>query len=393
MIRSRKIPEGLSQTAGPSSPVRFGPFELDLRSGELRKHGIKIRLHQQPCRILLMLLSHPGEVVLREEIRQALWADDTVVEFDSGINAAIQRLRVALGDSAENPQYIETLPRRGYRFLGTVETPPSTSVDSATTAPEHPAAIAPAPRNWARWTAAAVSVVALLAIGLWASRHFRTLELPQFERLTFRPGIIQGARFAPAGKSVIYAASWDGAPVNLYSLQLGSPESRPLGFPSTGLLAVAATGQMAVSTNVSLQWMRSRGTLAELPATGGAPHELLDNVEFADWTRDGKQMAVTVAGPVSSRLEFPRGHVVFRRPAPDGPATPKYRPPERSSPSPAITIAATTVPIAVVDMQGPEENADPRFMTRCKDWLGRRTARRSQVTASEGGASAVDCSR
>src|SRR5256885_2106127 len=124
-MRSRQMPEGISNTAS----LHFGPFELNPRSGELRKHGIKIRLHRQPCRILIMLLSQPGEVVLREEIRQALWPEDTVVEFDHGINASIQRLRDALGDSAENPQYIETLPRRGYRFLGTVETPQSPAED------------------------------------------------------------------------------------------------------------------------------------------------------------------------------------------------------------------------------------------------------------------------
>jgi DNA-binding winged helix-turn-helix (wHTH) protein len=92
-----------------------------VRAAELRKHGIKVRLHDQPFRILLRLLSRPGEVVLREEIRKLLWPDDTVVEFDRSINAAIQRLRDALGDSAEHPRYVETLARRGYRFIGAVE--------------------------------------------------------------------------------------------------------------------------------------------------------------------------------------------------------------------------------------------------------------------------------
>ena len=101
--------------------IRFGPFELDVRAAELRKHGIKIRLHDQPFRILLTLLDHPGEVVLREEIRLALWANHTIVEFDYSINAAIQRLRDALSDSADNPKYVETVARRGYRFIGAVE--------------------------------------------------------------------------------------------------------------------------------------------------------------------------------------------------------------------------------------------------------------------------------
>src|SRR5580658_5879113 len=101
--------------------VRFGPFELDVRAGELRKHGIKIKLREQPVRILLMLLERPGEVVLREDIRQRLWPNNTIVEFDHGINAAIQKLRDALGESAGKPRYVETVARRGYRFLGDVE--------------------------------------------------------------------------------------------------------------------------------------------------------------------------------------------------------------------------------------------------------------------------------
>jgi eukaryotic-like serine/threonine-protein kinase len=101
--------------------VRFGAFELDLRAAELRKYGVRIRLQEQPFRILVMLLERPGEVVLRDEIRKRLWPNDTVVEVGHGINAAILRLREALGESAENPRYVETLSRRGYRFTGEVE--------------------------------------------------------------------------------------------------------------------------------------------------------------------------------------------------------------------------------------------------------------------------------
>ena len=100
---------------------RFGPFELDVRAGELRKHGIRIKLREQPVQILLMLLEHPGDVVLREEIRLRLWPNNTVVEFDHGINAAVQKLRDALGESADSPRNVETVARRGYRFLGEVE--------------------------------------------------------------------------------------------------------------------------------------------------------------------------------------------------------------------------------------------------------------------------------
>ena len=101
--------------------VRFGVFEVDLQAGELRKSGVKIKLQEQPFQILAMLLERPGEVVTREELRERLWPADTFVDFDHGLNTAINKLREALGDSAETPCFIETLPRRGYRFIYPVE--------------------------------------------------------------------------------------------------------------------------------------------------------------------------------------------------------------------------------------------------------------------------------
>jgi len=101
--------------------ARFGPFEIDLRAGELRKHGVRIRLQPQPFQVLRMLVERPGEVVTREELRQALWSGDTFVDFDRGLNNAINRLRETLCDSAEGSRFVETLPRRGYRFIAPVE--------------------------------------------------------------------------------------------------------------------------------------------------------------------------------------------------------------------------------------------------------------------------------
>ena len=101
--------------------VRFGVFELDLRARELRKNGLSTGLPEQSVKILALLLEQRGDVVLREEIRKKLWPNDTAVEFDHGINAAIKRLRQALGDSADNPCFIETLARRGYRWIARME--------------------------------------------------------------------------------------------------------------------------------------------------------------------------------------------------------------------------------------------------------------------------------
>src|SRR5215468_10874388 len=104
----------------PLAVLRFGTFEVDLRAGELRKQGVRIKLQEQPFHVLTLLLQKPGEVVSREELRNHNWSPDTFVDFDNSLNTAINKLREALGDSAENPRFIETLPRRGYRFLAPI---------------------------------------------------------------------------------------------------------------------------------------------------------------------------------------------------------------------------------------------------------------------------------
>ena len=101
----------------PAQLMRFGPFELDPAAGELRKSGLKLRVPAQALEVLKMLLDRPGEVVTREQLNARLWPNGTIVEFDHGINSCIRRLRAALHDSAEHPRFIETLPKRGYRFI------------------------------------------------------------------------------------------------------------------------------------------------------------------------------------------------------------------------------------------------------------------------------------
>src|SRR5262245_52874074 len=103
-----------------SAILRFGVFEADLRAGELRKQGKRVKLQEQPFQVLTVLLQRPGEVVTREELRNRNWSPDTFVDFDNSLNTAINKLREALGDSADNPRFIETLPRRGYRFIAPV---------------------------------------------------------------------------------------------------------------------------------------------------------------------------------------------------------------------------------------------------------------------------------
>src|SRR5947207_6453321 len=102
--------------------VRFGVFEADFRAGELRKQGLKVKLQEQPLQILQMLLAKPGEVVTREELQKQIWPADTFVDFEQGLYNSVKRLRDALEDSADKPRFVETLPRHGYRFVGTVAT-------------------------------------------------------------------------------------------------------------------------------------------------------------------------------------------------------------------------------------------------------------------------------
>ena len=144
--------------------VRFGLFELDIRARELRKRGVKVRLPDQPFQVLQLLLEHPGEVVTREELRQRLWPADTFVDFDLSLNSAVRKLREALGDSAEHSTFIETLPRRGYRFIGPVEEPATGRREEGVPSP----ATGFSRLRHSRWLLTA-TVAALFAIAAWFS--------------------------------------------------------------------------------------------------------------------------------------------------------------------------------------------------------------------------------
>jgi eukaryotic-like serine/threonine-protein kinase len=154
---------------------RFGTFEVDLRSGEVYKHGIRLKLQDQPFQVLALLLEHPGDVVTREELRQRLWPADTFVDFDTGLNSVIKKLRDVLGDSAEEPRYIETLPRRGYRFIATVENgaqpAPSAGLEDHPQ-PVVPSAPTPQPRNNRRLLIAAGVAAFLVVAALVTWRVF-----------------------------------------------------------------------------------------------------------------------------------------------------------------------------------------------------------------------------
>jgi TolB-like protein/DNA-binding winged helix-turn-helix (wHTH) protein/Flp pilus assembly protein TadD len=182
------------------SRIRFGVFELDLRAGELCRHGRRVRLQEQPLQVLAMLLEHPGEVVTREELQKKLWPADTFVNFDHGLNKAINKLRDALGDSAESPRFVETVARRGYRFLAEISPaeaapagrpglPPQPLAAAEAPGPPAPAAgsARPARRlSLPAWTISGLVMVLLVFFVVWELRP-RTRPSPVIRSLAVLP--------------------------------------------------------------------------------------------------------------------------------------------------------------------------------------------------------------
>jgi TolB-like protein/DNA-binding winged helix-turn-helix (wHTH) protein/Tfp pilus assembly protein PilF len=180
--------------------LRFGQFELDLRTGEIYKEGKRIKLQEQPCQVLALLIERPGELVSREELRKRLWTNDTFVDFDHGVNIAINKLRDALGDSPEKPRFIETLPRRGYRFIASVDAP-KTSRDGEP--PALATSSSPAGRTasgsiaWRRALLPALLALTLVAVffssvrawrGYSGGNRIRSLAVLPLENLSGDPG-------------------------------------------------------------------------------------------------------------------------------------------------------------------------------------------------------------
>jgi len=195
-----------------SGPVRFAAFEVDFRAGELRKNGVKLKLTGQPYQVLAILLEHPGQVVAREELQNRLWPD-TFVDAEHNLNTAINKLREVLGDSAENPRFIETLPRRGYRFAFPVQVARNDSPDlippDVTTAEK---------KSSRRRRARAYGAIVLgAAFVLLASMWFFTRpSVPHsstphpLSRITFDAGLQLGPTWSSDGHFIAYASDRGG---------------------------------------------------------------------------------------------------------------------------------------------------------------------------------------
>jgi eukaryotic-like serine/threonine-protein kinase len=293
--------------------IRFGAFEADLPSGEVRKSGSRIKLQDQPFKVLQILLEHPGDLVTREELQSRIWPEDSFGDFDHAVNVAVGKLRAALGDSAENPSFIETVPRRGYRFVAKLD---EDSVDMHPQLPAiscvQPSSVSSALNRTVLALLTAIICGILVGFGVFLGHRTTKWQPADFQRLTVSRGTVYSARFAPDGHSVIYAASWDGAPTEIFSTDPKIPGARSLGLSATQLLAVSSSGEMAVLQSVDNRFLFARrGTLGQVPLTGGSPRQLAESIDWADWSTDGATLAAVRNVNGKQRLEFPLGHVLY----------------------------------------------------------------------------------
>jgi DNA-binding winged helix-turn-helix (wHTH) protein len=315
--------------------LQFGMFELRTDTGELRKHGIRVKIQAKPLAVLRALLERPGEVVTRDELRDHLWPADTFVDFESGLNTAANRLRLGLGDSADAPRFIETLPRVGYRFIapvvvvGGMGVAPAAEPSGASfavvgkvattetaTPREAPVSDTPVGRgSWIRtkaaaYTAAGILLALLAAVGLYL-RYFRPgLHTPVFHQVTFQTGWIGTARLVPGGNSVVYTRRTEGrGQLNLVNTD--SPESRPLEFQRSSLLAVSSTGELAILTWGPSGFPMDHAVLARVPLNGGSPRVIANGAYGADFAPDGETLAIVRDG---GRIVEYSGKVLYRSP-------------------------------------------------------------------------------
>lgn len=287
-----------SGTARPIA-VSVGQFEVDFQSGAISTKGAKSLLQGQPLEILQLFVEHPGRVITREQIRQRLWPDGTVVEFEHSVNAAVKRLREALGDDADKPRYIETIPRRGYRLIAPVgHTPQPVQI------PAHRSLFlawcaAAIPSGALRWSQLAAVFLGLAAALLLGYRWLRTPNAAStadvstpvvMQRLTDFVGMEEAPAVSPDGKSVAFSAG-TGTPHIWVRLMSGSsrlkithdnvPHLYPRWSPDSASLIYFSPAKDA----------DMQGAIYEIPALGGSPRRLASSFTGGDISHDGKRIA------------------------------------------------------------------------------------------------------
>lgn len=317
----------------PGRIYRFGSFELRTETGELSKRGIRLRLQTKPLQALEALLERPGELISREELCARLWPG-TYVDFESGLNTAINRLRGALGDSAESPRYIETLPRFGYRFLSPVEL----MEEADPVAMNHLPAAGPSATHGTPGTSSTpatqqtgssgnlrrrilkplpiATAIGIAALSVFSFGYFRPdrnspPHEPKFHQLTFRSGKILNARFSPDPEAIVYTARWRPGERETYLLDLKDASSRILPFARGTLEAVSSRGDLLLAS-IGSPHTDSEAVLSRVSMAGGKPRIVLQQAEAADFDRNGRNLAIVRRNGPASLVEFPPGHVIYK---------------------------------------------------------------------------------
>jgi len=311
----------VEEIANSARVIRFGVFEVDLRAGELRKSGLKIKLQEQPFQVLAMLLQRLGDVVTREELQKAVWPADTFVDFDRGLNKAINKIREALGDSADNPRFVETLPRRGYRFVYPLDTrpvgepspgpanagPPSPTGRGTVTAEDRSnLGAVREPVLGTQWGLKAAALVAMLVAGIsvaWfvfnRSRPQPELQQRQLTANSAESPVLSGA-ISPDGKYLAYA---DGAGIHLKLIPTGEERDipQPAELANNGsqwsIEGWFPDGTRFLANSMQKMWGPTWGpapTTAWLVSVLGArPRKFRDDARVWSVSPDGSQVAFT----------------------------------------------------------------------------------------------------
>jgi Tol biopolymer transport system component/DNA-binding winged helix-turn-helix (wHTH) protein len=323
--------------------LRFGVFEVDLQAGELRKSGLKIKLQEQPFQVLGILLERPGEIVTREELRERLWPADTFVDFDHSMNSAVKKVREALGDQPENPRFVETLHRRGYRFIA--------PVDGQASAPQPPTDVQAArfgaePKStesgnvkatrFPRWPLLAASLVAI-ACAMTALWQFLPLPPPRilnYTQLTNdgadKISVVTIGSIAPPivtdGSRLYFTEKREGdkSLIGQVSVTGGETAIIPTPFPNVGVIGISPSG----SDLLAYTWLANelKVPLWVLPVLGGSPRRVGDVTQDATWAADGhivyaRDHDLYIAesdGSGSRKLVSVAGLPVWPRWSPDG---------------------------------------------------------------------------
>jgi Tol biopolymer transport system component/DNA-binding winged helix-turn-helix (wHTH) protein len=269
--------------------VQFGVFQADLDARELRKSGVRIKLQEQPFQILAMLLEHPGEIVTREQLQRKLWSQDTFVDFDLSLNSAVKKLRQALGDDSENPRFVETLYRRGYRFLG--QTNGAAAAQTSVTASPIPDQVSPElqPASVPRISHTALAwmisaMVILIAIIVWLAQPSPLPRILGYTQIT-HDGLRKGSIFTDGERLYFHELQGDRFGSAQVSVSGGESSALAMPFPNSAITDISTDGSALLIGN--FKDTQGLPSLWSVPLPTGSPQRLSDiSATTGVWSND-----------------------------------------------------------------------------------------------------------